>query len=326
MIEQQSMSCRANGFNQNSNRMSWVDAFANTAMIESTISVQWLRRYKKFFLIGIVLLCIQLMLAYLLPIFSTTDDIFDSNSISLYNSLIDDHNAHHNKAAFNQLFQEESLAFDDEDIINSNAIGSDAATSMVMPKMAMAVSTKDNSNHNQPLPSSNAGLPSMMLIASAAANNNFQANAINATNIKLDNLKFQPICDIVAKEAISAILRAQTQSCKEIIVNITCAIQMGTFYPKQLLNSCPHQPYVANRPLGCYKDDKKFRTLSGYYINFKITNTPKRCIQLCLQSGFVYAGVQYSWVFPLWLVFERAFCPFHANLKQNNFNFAYQQL
>lgn len=275
---------------------------ANTAMIESTVSVHWLRRYRTFFVIGIVLLCIQLLLAYLLPIFSTSDDIFNTNS--LYSSLIDGRNARNNKAAFDQLFQEESLVFDDEDIsnANSNAIANfkEAATNMVMPKVLIA---KDDTSNNQALSNSNAVIqPPIISIASAAAansNSNSNSNSNNvspiiASNIKLDNLKFKPICDIVSKEAISAVHRAQTQSCKEIIVNTACAIQMGTFYPKQLLNSCPHQPYVANRPLGCYKDDKKFRTLSGYYINFKTTNTPKRCIQLCLQSGFVYAGVQYS--------------------------------
>lgn len=276
-----------------------MDEPANTAMIESTVSVHWLRRYKTFFVIGIVLLCIQLLLAYLLPIFSTSDDIFNSNS--LYGSLIDDRNARNNKAAFNQLFQEERLVFDDEDIgnANSNAIGNfkEVATSMVMPKVLLA---KDDTNNNQALPNSNAGIsigPAVAVNSNSNSNsnsNNMSPSAINVSNIKLDNLKFKPVCDIVSKEAISAVHRAQTQTCKEIIVNITCAIQMGTFYPKHLLNSCPHQPYVANRPLGCFKDDKKFRTLSGYYINFKTTNTPKRCIQLCLQSGFVYAGVQYS--------------------------------
>lgn len=271
-------------------------------MIESTMSVQWLRRYKKFLLVGVVLLCIQLLLGYLLPIFSTSDDIFDSQSLSLYSNLIDERNARNNKAAFDQLFQEESLAFDDEDIINSNAFGNgkDAATSIVMPKSPISTSAKHGlHNHRHPHEViSNTGMPSSTSAAAAAAiaSNRNVPNPNDVTNIKLDNLKFKPICDIVAKEAISAVHRAQTQSCKETIVNTTCAIQMGTFYPKQLVNSCPNQPYMANRPLGCYKDDKKFRTLSGYYTNLKTTNTPDTCIQLCLQSGFVYAGVQYSYV------------------------------
>lgn len=82
--------------------------------------------------------------------------------------------------------------------------------------------------------------------------------------------------------------------CKEIIINASCAIQSGTFYPKRLPNYCPNEPFSAYRSLGCHRDDKKFRTLCSYYINLKTTNTPEKCVDLCLQSGFVYAGVQYS--------------------------------
>lgn len=261
-------------------------------MIESTISVQWLRRYKKFFIIGLLLLCIQLLLGYLLPIFGTTDDIYNSNSLSLYGSLIDDRNARKNKAAFNELFQEENLSFDDEDISNSNVIINfkDVATSMVMPKIVIASSAKGGMTNQQ---MTNINNKNILLNTNSAININGKQQTVNST-LKLDDLKFKPICDIVAKEAISAVHRAHSQQCKEIIVNTTCAIQNGTFYPKQLHSNCPHEPFIENKPLGCFKDDKKFRTLSGYYINFKTNNTPKKCIQLCLQSGFVYAGVQYS--------------------------------
>lgn len=56
----------------------------------------------------------------------------------------------------------------------------------------------------------------------------------------------------------------------------------------------PSGNYIANRSLGCYKDDKKHRLLPSFYTNFKETNSPKKCIQVCLQSGYLYAGVQYS--------------------------------
>lgn len=101
-------------------------------------------------------------------------------------------------------------------------------------------------------------------------------------------------CTISAKEAVSAIHRARTALCKQHIADVTCAIQTGEFYAHTLPNSCPNGSFIANRALGCFRDVKKARLLSGYYANFKQLNTPSKCIQLCLQSGFLYAGVQYG--------------------------------
>lgn len=298
-------------------------------MIESSTSVQWLRRYRLFFVAGLLLLIIQLMLGYLLPIFGTTDDIYNQNAASIYSNLIEARNAYQNQAAFDELFQDEPLSFDDDDIDHANAIiiFKDLTTGggLALPKIVVASSAKGSiNNHHQIIsdhpndnivnvrenanrkPNENTKLASAASAASASASSSSSLSPSSAasaaavaapeTNLKLSNLKFKPVCDIVAKEAISAIYRAHTRYCKEIIANTTCAIQSGTFYPMQLPNYCPHEPYQPNRALGCFKDDKKFRTLSGYYINFKTTNTPAKCIQLCLQSGFVYAGVQYSWV------------------------------
>lgn len=300
-------------------------------MIESSTSVQWLRRYRLFFVAGLLLLVIQLMLGYLLPIFGTTDDIYNQNSASIYSNLIEARNAYQNQAAFDELFQDEPLSFDDEDIDHAAAAAA-AANSIVnfkdlttggglaLPKIVVASSAKGSiNNHHQIIsnnpndiiinvrenlnrkPNENSKISASSASASASSSSSLSpssaasANVVAPdTNLKLSNLKFKPVCDIVAKEAISAIYRAHTRYCKELIANTTCAIQSGTFYPAELPNYCPHEPYHANKALGCYKDDKKFRTLSGYYINFKATNTPAKCIQLCLQSGFVYAGVQYS--------------------------------
>lgn len=101
-------------------------------------------------------------------------------------------------------------------------------------------------------------------------------------------------CTIATKEAVSAIHRARTARCKQHIADVTCAIQAGEFYAHTLPNSCPNGSFIANRALGCYRDAKKARLLDGYYTNFKQLNTPGKCIQLCLQSGFLYAGVQYG--------------------------------
>lgn len=264
------------------------------AMIESPTSVQWLRRYKLFFFAGLLLLAIQLFLGYLLPIFGSSDDIYNTNAASLYSNLIEARNAHKNQAAFDELFHDEHLSFDDEDIINGNPIVNfkELTTGLALPKIVVGSSAKGGISNHQIISNN----PNDIILNGkdvASKIDNSQKLSTN-TNLNLGNFKFKPICDIVAKEAISAIYRAQSRWCKELIANTTCSIQNGTFYPLALPNFCPHEPYSENKPLGCYKDDKKFRTLSGYYINFKTTNTPTKCIQLCLQSGFVYAGVQYS--------------------------------
>lgn len=112
--------------------------------------------------------------------------------------------------------------------------------------------------------------------------------------LRVEELDFTPDCDITGKEAISAIHRAKTQHCKRQIANITCLIKEERFYPKELPNSCPSKGVKIARSLGCYKDEKNYRLLNGFYGNNKLTNSPEYCIGLCLQSGFPYAGVQYS--------------------------------
>lgn len=206
------------------------------AMIESTVPMQWLRRYKIF--VFVVLLFIQLLLGYLLPIFGKSDD--------------------------------------------------------GLPKMFAASSAQAGLLNQQQISNNKPDVNCVNRLNSITNSGNEQQQLLVNSSLKLGNLEFKPKCDIQAKEAISAVLRAQTQLCKETIINITCAIQNGKFYSKSLPNYCPHEPFIENRSLGCFKDDKKFRTLSGYYINFKTSNTPRKCVQLCLQSGFVYAGVQYS--------------------------------
>lgn len=111
----------------------------------------------------------------------------------------------------------------------------------------------------------------------------------------LSSLQFTPKCDFTSdKEVLSAVQRASSQSCKELIVNVGCAIKSNTFYPTKLPNTCPNGNYIANRALGCFKDERKHRVLPGSFTNFKDTNSPKKCIQVCLQSGFLFAGVEYS--------------------------------
>lgn len=102
----------------------------------------------------------------------------------------------------------------------------------------------------------------------------------------LSELEFKPKCDILHdKEVLSAVQRAHSQKCKETIINVACEIKSNSLYPSKLPNSCPSGNYIANRSLGCYQDEKKQRLLPSFYTNFKETNSPKKCIQMCLQSG-----------------------------------------
>lgn len=127
------------------------------------------------------------------------------------------------------------------------------------------------------------------------ANKSVRSSASSSSSALLSELKFEPKCDILNdKEVLSAVQRAHSQACKEHIIDVACQIRANKFYPAKLPNSCPCGNYIANRSLGCYKDDKKHRLLPSFYTNFKETNSPKKCIQMCLQSGYLYAGVQYS--------------------------------
>lgn len=123
--------------------------------------------------------------------------------------------------------------------------------------------------------------------------NTKQQNKV-ATSLRLEELDFKPPCDIKSREAISAVHRAKTQNCKQQIVNKTCLIQSGNFYSEALPNYCHHGDNKYGRPLGCYADEKKMRLLSGFYGNYANTNSPTACLDICIQAGFVYAGVQYA--------------------------------
>lgn len=193
------------------------------------------RRYKLFFLIGLVIIAVQIFLAYK----SITIPIDSGNKFDEIS----------NKVKPKSSKQKQLTPGDDEDIINSNIQQQDVA---------------DKSEKS-------------------------------SSSTLLSELGFKPKCDILNdKEVVSAVQRARSQKCREMIIDITCLIKADNFYPSKLPNLCPSGNYIANRSLGCYKDDKRQRLLPSFYTNFKETNSPKKCIQMCLQSGYQYAGVQYS--------------------------------
>lgn len=116
----------------------------------------------------------------------------------------------------------------------------------------------------------------------------------NITLAKIEDINFELPCQITEKQALSALNRAKSQKCKQVIANASCLGVEDQLYPSQLKSSCPSDGLVKGKEIGCFKDEKNFRLLNGYYGVNKAGNSPEYCIGLCLQSGFPYAGVQYS--------------------------------
>lgn len=116
----------------------------------------------------------------------------------------------------------------------------------------------------------------------------------NSVQLKIEDLNFDLPCQITEKQALSALNRAKSQRCKQLIANISCLSLDNQLYPSELTSSCPAKDFVKSKELGCFKDEKNFRLMNGYFGMSKTENSPKFCLNLCLQSGFPYAGVQYS--------------------------------
>ncbi|XP_034250002.1 xylosyltransferase oxt isoform X2 [Thrips palmi] len=182
-----------------------------------------------------------------------------------------------NGAASSRRFKENYLALDDEDIpmnalFNRHKVPPDKTSN----RQAGSSVTKS------------ANVPSASVTRTGVS-------SVNKTVLRLEELDFIPLCEISNKEAVSAIHRAKTQLCKQEIANTTCLINDSSLYPKTLKMSCPLTKGITpGKSLGCFKDEKNLRRLNGYSVTLKTTNSPEHCINICLQSGFPYAGVQYS--------------------------------
>lgn len=132
-----------------------------------------------------------------------------------------------------------------------------------------------------------------------------------------------PPCDINGRESISALHRAKTEICKQIIANISCLMKTNPPYPKRLSHQCSTNginiillivivifniiflttyflfhlslDIKSNKTLGCFRDGKEIKLLPGYKATLIHTNSQENCLDLCLQSGYVYAGVEYGY-------------------------------
>lgn len=201
---------------------------------------KWMRRYRTFFVIGIVILSFQIFLAARFLAISRDVEPEENN------------------------WQSGPLNFDNEidQEIEANSAGKIKVDNVDDEDGVMASKNKPK---------------------------------INQTHLlRYSELDFVLPCHITTKEAVSAINRAKTQKCKQLISNITCLSMEGKLYPYELKSSCPAEGYTPGKELGCFKDEKNFRLLTGYVGTNKKDNSPRYCINLCLQSGFPYAGVQYS--------------------------------
>ncbi|XP_077489930.1 xylosyltransferase oxt isoform X1 [Amblyomma americanum] len=112
--------------------------------------------------------------------------------------------------------------------------------------------------------------------------------------IDWSHLGFQPECDIVEKDALSAIRRATTTQCKQELANVTCLVRRGLLYPSELPRSCESlSGRVIGAHLGCFRDDRRSRILERLASRTN-SNCRRHCVGLCLRLGFAWAGLQYG--------------------------------
>ncbi|XP_017489423.1 PREDICTED: xylosyltransferase oxt-like [Rhagoletis zephyria] len=211
------------------------------------IAIRWLRRYKLFFLLGLLIFGVQIFLAY------KSLNISSSNVITANANLF----------------------------LETKAPTSQSKKQYVANGGAIHHFARDDHDANT------------LLRHKEIIKNDPNIDA-NFRFSEMDSRGGEVECNITAKEAISAMQRAKTNDCRKQIARIACAIQAGDFYPQKLPTHCPAGNYTPNAPLGCFQDEKDYRLLSGYFTNLKSSNSPQKCIRLCLQSGFPYAGVQYA--------------------------------
>nr|SVE74964.1 EOG090X01AN [Daphnia dolichocephala] len=97
------------------------------------------------------------------------------------------------------------------------------------------------------------------------------------------------LCGSLSKTALSAIKRATTKKCKEELRDIACRLKNNQLVPERLPNYCRRKDSVPGSSLGCFHDNHQSRLLSSYGVKLpRLTN--QKCIDLCAQSAFLYAG------------------------------------
>ncbi len=103
-------------------------------------------------------------------------------------------------------------------------------------------------------------------------------------------------CSGVHPDAESALRRASSERCRSEIADVACRNEEGSLHPERLPNLCPTgtDEVARGRYLGCYSDSFGDRIFQGVVHKLREANSPQRCLSLCSEAGYSYAGVQYS--------------------------------
>ncbi|XP_023222880.1 xylosyltransferase 1-like isoform X2 [Centruroides sculpturatus] len=217
--------------------------------------VRWLRRYRPFFIIAIVILVLQGFLAYsFYSIYSSEADItwkkskpnhqFQRKQISYLDPLVN-------------RFLDDYLTDDEDTLSNAwDRLMKDSSSRNIPPKDAekqkgVADPAIPAAKDLQYIKNKSLKVPGLVVNDKTSNSNNSTTNSNKSEEIlKLnrDELDFKPWCEITNKETISAIHRATTQACKQELVNITCLIQQGNLYPKRLPRYCPIEEPIKHEP------------------------------------------------------------------------------
>ncbi|XP_077526225.1 xylosyltransferase oxt isoform X1 [Haemaphysalis longicornis] len=215
-------------------------------------SQRWCRRHVPYFVVGVAILLVQIVLGYLFYLAPSSE--LDSRHLPVVRTgggRTPDSQASNGR--------EQSAQSDDE----YNNDDDDGAH-----------------RHGESRRSGGAAVPSDL---------NGSPEVINWAQ-----LGFQPECDIVEKDAVSAIQRATTTECKWELANVTCLVKRGMLYPSELPRSCDGSPgRVVGEHLGCFRDDKRSR-LFERLASRTSSNSRRHCVGLCLRLGFPWAGLQYG--------------------------------
>ncbi|KAI1292127.1 Xylosyltransferase oxt [Halotydeus destructor] len=213
------------------------------------------RRYGALFILVFTILAVQLIL-----------------SLFVYNESLDD------SETTNSLFPHESSTREKNEVSNTESRQSNAH--------------QRTSHDDEDTEISSSKLTHRFLSSKTSTGKERHPAKLGDSKLNLDELDFQPSCQTITKEALSALNRATTQKCKEEIVKISCLSQQGKLFPKNIPRNCPNHEKYGHR-VGCYRDKSKPRLLSNYATKLNQSG-PLDCVNVCLQYGYPYAGVEYA--------------------------------
>ncbi|XP_076309198.1 xylosyltransferase 1-like isoform X3 [Tachypleus tridentatus] len=221
-------------------------------------NARWCRRYRPFFIVVGIILVVQGFLAY-----------------SFYNIFGMDEGDSHWRGNTKrirgdiQLVQEQPKQLDEYDISDEDSLSNiwDKLARNSNNQHGEAKILEQDRLHNeivvpnvQNLLSRTDLLPSnshlVVKESSSILNASKQVDKKDNESLNFNELNFKPWCEILSRDAISAINRARSQECREKIANVTCLIKAGKMYPTQLPRYCPVEELVKNKALPAVDTEK----------------------------------------------------------------------